>query len=534
MFKLKILFFVMLSLTLVGAPAAAQVTDSCPLTGITIDSQNAGGGIDGPGVVGRVYGTGCQVILEVTNTRSYWVNLRVTPVGNGLVLKPDGDLATSLMGYRVLPPLGSIRYNATFTAAGQSVMAILDGTASIDQGAREMTYVQAMVDLLSLTGVLDSALTIDLLVEYYPALRNTLSVSPNLQEAFLNLTEANYQGFIQAMQRAAAEGEVTVFGQTLMDVGAAVAADRLGSFIDDALGAGYLNVLVVIFSNYGAVFSRIMSQPAGFIIFNAEGASAPLVTDPDVPALNPVTRSADWTPVVQDFDGVPMVQVPPGCFMMGMSDAEIDDLIQQYGDQDWIRAFGPQHRQCIDEPFWIDLTEVTQADFERLGGVAANNSYFDGQSRPVEQITWFEARDFCALRGARLPTEAEWEYVARGPDGLVYPWGDEFVSENAVWSENSNDQTANVGSRPSGASWVGALDMSGNAWEWVSSLYEPYPYSADDGREADTGDRTDVLRVLRGGSLGNGNAVNLRSAVRGWYYPDLWNRSFGFRCARSS
>ena len=68
MFKFKI-FIIMMSCALMGDPVAAQVADSCPLTGVTIDSQNAGGGIDGPGVVGQVYGTGCQVILEVTNTR---------------------------------------------------------------------------------------------------------------------------------------------------------------------------------------------------------------------------------------------------------------------------------------------------------------------------------------------------------------------------------------------------------------------------------------------------------------------------------
>lgn len=126
-------------------------------------------------------------------------------------------------------------------------------------------------------------------------------------------------------------------------------------------------------------------------------------------------------------DGVPMVLVPAGSFTIG---ANPQYFCERNGD---VITF--------DAPFWIDLTEVTQADFERLGGVAARNSYFDGAQRPVEQITWFEARDFCALRGARLATEAEWEYAAHGPDEWEYPWGNEFVSANAVWSENSNSQT---------------------------------------------------------------------------------------------
>ncbi|GIL11577.1 MAG: hypothetical protein BroJett038_02970 [Chloroflexota bacterium] len=90
--------------------------------------------------------------------------------------------------------------------------------------------------------------------------------------------------------------------------------------------------------------------------------------------------------------------------------------------------------------------------------------------------------------GGALPTEREWEYAARGPDGLDYPWGDafdgtwlNFCDKNCVysWRETSVDdgyaQTAPVGSYVSGASWVGALDMSGNIWEWTSSLYAPLP-----------------------------------------------------------
>jgi len=234
----------------------------------------------------------------------------------------------------------------------------------------------------------------------------------------------------------------------------------------------------------------------------------------------PVTANAAWTPVIRAFDGVPMVLVPPGCFLMGSTDGPEDEQ--------------PVHEQCLAEPFWIDQTEVTQAQFAAFGGRAARASAFSGDDRPVEQITWFEARDFCARRGARLPTEAEWEYAARGPDSLVYPWGNDWDEDNAVWDRSGEQGTANVGSIPAGASWVGALDMSGNVWEWVSSMYAPYPYAADDGREGDTGDRTDVRRVLRGGSWNDGNPDALRAAVHLRFYPDYWIFGFGFRCARSS
>lgn len=106
------------------------------------------------------------------------------------------------------------------------------------------------------------------------------------------------------------------------------------------------------------------------------------------------TRNADWTPVVQEFDGVPMVQVPAGCFMMGY-DAGGDDE-------------RPVHEQCLDAPYFIDQTEVTQAQFARVGGAQDTlGSGFAGEDRPVEQIDWFDARDFCLRRGARLPTEVE-------------------------------------------------------------------------------------------------------------------------------
>jgi formylglycine-generating enzyme required for sulfatase activity len=237
--------------------------------------------------------------------------------------------------------------------------------------------------------------------------------------------------------------------------------------------------------------------------------------DPLAIARTPVIRNADWTPVVQDFDGVPMVLVPAGCFMMGSNDGQDDE---RNGNE-----------ICFSDPFWLDQTEVTQADFTRLGGVKANGNAFSGNERPVERITWFEARDFCDLRGMRLPTEAEWEYAARGPDELIYPWGNTFVADNMIYNENSNSQTANVGSRPAGASWVGAFDLSGNVWEWTATLYQNYPYSETDGRN--NNDNRTSVRVLRGGSWGNyGNLV--RSANRYGNVPAGPINYIGFRCVR--
>jgi formylglycine-generating enzyme required for sulfatase activity len=224
-------------------------------------------------------------------------------------------------------------------------------------------------------------------------------------------------------------------------------------------------------------------------------------------ALTPVARNRDWTPIERDFDGVPMVLVPVGCFSMG------DD--------------GAGGEQCFDTPFWMDKTEVTQADFIRLGGMKVENNYFSGDNRPVDRITWHEAQAFCDERGGRLPTEREWEYAARGVENWVYPWGDGWNANNAVYGENSNRQTAYVGSRPSGASWIGAHDMTGNVWEWTLSLYDDYPYKRDDGREDIS---ANGMRVVRGGSWYFVSSNYLRAPYRDRSSPNVRNYLGGVRC----
>jgi len=222
-----------------------------------------------------------------------------------------------------------------------------------------------------------------------------------------------------------------------------------------------------------------------------------------------ITANADWEPSVRSFGGVEMVRVPPGCFTMG----------SDYGRRDET----PPHRICFDEEFWIDRYEVSNAQYGDAGP-------FGGDQQPRTNLTWFDAVEYCERRNARLPTEAEWEYAARGPDNLVYPWGDEMDDTVLVFDKNSPGSVSAVGSRPEGASWVGAYDMSGNAWEWVSSIYEAYPYRPGDGREDMADDRG--RRVYRSG-IHSYIDYGVSTSIRFWLRPNKRDWFIGFRCARS-
>jgi gamma-glutamyl hercynylcysteine S-oxide synthase len=237
-----------------------------------------------------------------------------------------------------------------------------------------------------------------------------------------------------------------------------------------------------------------------------------------------------------DAKGVPMVYVPAGLFMMG--------------NNDFVETM-PAHRQAISNDFWLDLTPLTNAQyatFVAAGGyqkreywtsegwawLQANNisgpedeNGFTEPDQPRVNISWYEAYAYGQWRGVRLPTEAEWEYAARGPESRIYPWGNSFIDDVVIWNGNYSRVTAKVGAgiRQRGASWAGALDMAGNVWQWTSSQYRPYPYRATDGRERPVLNKTNVLR---GCSLSCGPDL-LLSAYRGYNSPDAKFDTIGVR-----
>ena len=192
--------------------------------------------------------------------------------------------------------------------------------------------------------------------------------------------------------------------------------------------------------------------------------------------------------------------------------------------------------------FWIDRHEVTNAQYSLCVQAGAcrpsrltNDEKYNGGDFPAAGIPWRDAVDYCSWAGARLPTEAEWEFAARSPESLIYPWGQAFVCEGGNFLDESTDcedgysGSSPVGSFRQGDSWVGAWDMAGNVWEWVADEFSTYSGASE--TEANTVTSSDT-HILRGGSWGYTPAF-VRAAYRYPVPPEADYLAVGFRCAVS-
>ncbi len=318
---------------------------------------------------------------------------------------------------------------------------------------------------------------------------------------------------------------------------------------------GVVGILVIGALSIGvvaALFPRLQATPA------LETPTLPAFTQPPVITQAPVaTEAPTEAPTATETPtelptanpdeitkGVSMRLVPAGEFTMGSN--------KGYSEK-------PIHQVYLDA-YYMDTYEVTNTLYEACVNVSVcdlphetsfrtHSSYY-GNSQfndyPVINVDWYQAKIYCEWRGARLPTEAEWEKAARGMDDRSYPWGaffdgtkvnycDKNCNAAVGWVDSSyNDryaETAPVGSYPNGISPFSLYDMAGNVAEWVADWYSSTYYQIAP-FENPFGPSNGEFRALRGGSWWDAD-FNVRTWNRSWLDPDSWDDAVGFRCARS-
>jgi formylglycine-generating enzyme required for sulfatase activity len=235
-------------------------------------------------------------------------------------------------------------------------------------------------------------------------------------------------------------------------------------------------------------------------------------------SATPEAASSPTSPASKNPEG--MALVPGGTFKMGRDD----------GDE----FESPAHTVTV-KPFFIDRTEVTNEEYERFilaTGRRAPTHWIqgkipEGQAKfPVVNVSWGDADAYARWANKRLPTEAEWEFAARGTDGRVYPWGNDWKQEYANAGRGKDGSPVAIGRYAPGASPFGALDMCGNVWEWTSSDFEDYP-----GKKGASTLAEAKLKVIRGGAF-DVAPKRATTTYRGAIPPDRVPDKTGFRCAR--
>jgi formylglycine-generating enzyme required for sulfatase activity len=263
----------------------------------------------------------------------------------------------------------------------------------------------------------------------------------------------------------------------------------------------------------------------------AQASSTPAPSPTSLPFL---TSTPDMTPTAAlEQSTVPapssapegMLLIPAGYFQMGSSQGEPNEA--------------PEHPVLLDA-FYLDQYEITNAQYQQCvaaGGCTeprrersatradylSNPAYAD---YPVVAVMWDQAEAYCTWAGKRLPTEAEWEYAASGPENRKWPWGNKF---DADLSAASASDTQPVGSYPEGVSVFGVYDLAGNVAEWVADKYDHtfFPISPPRNPRAEGG----IRRIYRGGGFANSSGSHYTTSRRYIETHDYYDVQIGFRCA---
>ncbi len=295
--------------------------------------------------------------------------------------------------------------------------------------------------------------------------------------------------------------------------------------------------------------------PGGSVDRETAVVQTPVTQLTTTPFADDKPSNIGMAPVItREIDAMPMLFIPAGTFLMGSVEGDFIAAADEF----------PQQKVTL-KSFYMDKYEVSAAQYASFlnqldsylnacdgedcflpRSRAGNTSYIQeedlgaGQVQyipltgyanfPVNFVNWFGAKAYCEYVGGRLPTEAEWEYAARGTDGRLYPWGNDPPGQGLAVFQSTFDELKPVDALPAGASPFGIFGMAGSMWEWTADWYAEDQYELGI-QENLTGPETGFMRVLRGGAWPENNeADRIRTANRHSMEPTFFSGAAGFRC----